>query len=341
MKRVLLALLFAIVPTALLAQVADRDVLLTQDGTLYTVESVDNDGSVQGEASRYLTLTTQRGNERPKMAIVPDSLAAGVHWRPALAYDDDSRTLFVFWLKMPNGMSSELLLASYSNGKWQPALSIDSQAFRLRFNLRVAITRQVTQVQRNGSMILVPALLVHAVWWEQTGYSETARYALLPIEKGAVTTPDLHDLNEFAASQPLFPNVADPQFNAEILKHPAFVDNGTAESIDVIFGDTFLKAFNRVTLKPIADGRIHIPIGARPVGPRVPAPLSFAGDWNGRISTIPSPHSGKLVLYNTTSQSLNYIMYSAGTWSSVKTVALSDKLSADAAVAALSRMMNQ
>ena len=44
---------------------------------------------------------------------------------------------------------------------------------------------------------------------------------------------------------------------------------------------------------------------------------------------------------NTTAQSLSYIMYSSGSWSSVKTVALSEKLSADAAVAALGRMMNQ
>jgi len=341
MKRAVLALLIAIVPSALFAQVADRDVLLTQDGTLFTVESVDNDGSAQADASRYLTLTTQRGNERPRTAIVPESLAAGVHWRPALAYDDNSQTLFVFWLKMPNAMSSELMLASYSNGRWQPAISIDNQPYRLRFNLRVAITRQVAQLQKNGYLVDIPALLVHAVWWEQTGYSETARYALIPIEKGAVTTPDVHDLNEFAASPPIFPNEADAKFNSEILKHPAFVDNGTPDSIDVIFGDTYLKAFNRVTLKPIADGRIHIPIGVRPVGPRVPAPLSFSGDWSGRISTITSPRSGNLLLYNTTSQSVNYIMYASGAWSSVKTVALSDKLSADAAVMALSRMMNQ
>src|SRR5207245_252436 len=140
---------------------------------------------------------------------------------------------------------------------------------------------------------------------------------------------------------PFVPSPVDAKFNPEILKHPAFVDNGTLNSVDVIFGDTNYAVFNRVTLKPIADGRIHIPIGARPSGPRIPAPLSFLEDWTGRISTITSPHSGNMLLYNTTAQSVNYIMYSSGTWSSVKTVALSDKLTADAAVLALSRMMNQ
>jgi hypothetical protein len=341
MRRLVIALIFGIVPAALLAQVADRDVLLTQDGTLYSIESVDNNGSVQADATRYLSLTIQRGSDKPKTMIVPDSLSAGTHWRPALAYDNDSGTLFVFWLKMPNGMSSELLLASYSNGRWQPAISIDNQPYHLRFNLRVAITRHVAQLQNNGSYVDVPALLVHAAWWEQTGYTETARYALIPTEKGAVSTPDLHDLNEFAASLPMFPTEVDPKFNAEILKHPAFIDNGSTNSIDVIFGDKNYAVFNRVTLKPIADGRIHIPIGAHPGGPRTAAPTSFTDPWNGRISTITSPHSGNLLLYNTTKDSVSYIMFSSGNWSSVKTVALSEKLSAEAAVAALSRMMSQ
>ena len=48
-----------------------------------------------------------------------------------------------------------------------------------------------------------------------------------------------------------------------------------------------------------------------------------------------------MLLYNTTNDAVSYIMYSGGNWSSVKSVALSDKLSADAAVAALIKMMSQ
>ena len=95
------------------------------------------------------------------------------------------------------------------------------------------------------------------------------------------------------------------------------------------------------TLKPVAESRIHIPIGVHPGGPRVAAPNSFIDKWDGRISTITSPHDGRMLLYNTTRDAVNYLIYSGGKWSSVKSVALSDKLSADAAVVALSRMMNQ
>lgn len=340
MKRLLLVLLLAFVPAALFAQVADRDVLLTSDGTLYTIESVVNDGSLHAEASQFLKVTIQRGSQKTE-TVVPESLTSGRHWRPALAYDTDSNTLFVFWLKMPNAMSSQLLLASYAGGTWQPAASLDDQPYHLQYNLRIGITRRVAQLQKDQSNLDVPMLLIHAIWWEETGYGQTARYALFVVRKGAISSVESHNLDEFAASPGFFPNEVDANFNPEILKHPAFVDNGTQNSIDVIFGDVHMNMFNRVTLKPIADGRIHIPIGARPGGPRIMAPYAFSGDWTGRISTIAGSHDNSLLLYNTTPNSVNYILYSNGTWSSVKVLSLSDKLSADGAVAALTRMMNQ
>ncbi len=341
MKRLFLAVVLAFLPVALAAQVADRDVLLTSDGTLYTIESVENDGSAPTAVNRYLQLTVQRPDERPQTTVVPESLTPGSHTRPALAYDNDSQTLFVFWLKAPNAMSSELLLGSYAGGTWHAAVRIDDQPYHLRYNLRIAATHRVAQLQNDGSYRDDAALLIHAIWWEETGYGELARYALFSVKSGAISTIELHNLNEFSASVPLFSTNVDPKFNPEILKHPSFVDNGTQDSVDVIFGDTVYLVFNRVRLKPVAEGRIHIPIGAKPVGPGIAVATGFTAPWTGPISTIVSPHSGNLLLYNATKDSVNYILYSGSKWSTVKSVALSDKLSADAAVAALSRMMSQ
>lgn len=338
MKRLFAILLFVLAPVALYAQTADRDVLVTADGTLYTIESMVNEGGLPSAVSRYLLLTIQKGTERPQALVVPDSLSAGLHWRPALAFDPDSKTLFVFWLKMPTPMSCELMLASYSNGRWQPAVSVDNQSYVLRLNLRISITRRVTQVQRDGPSTEIPATLVHAVWWEETGVDETARYALFVIDKGVVSSVEMHGLAEFAATPGFIPADVAPNFNPEILRHPVFLDNGTSNSVDVVFGDVHLNTFNRVTLKPIADGRMHIPIGAHPGGPHVPAPYSFSSPWNGQVSAIAS-HDGKLLFYNTTANEVDYIMYD-GAWSSVKVLPLNEKLTADAAVAALSRMIN-
>jgi hypothetical protein len=333
MKRVLILLALALLPTALFAQ-ADRDVLLTSGGTLYTAESELAPGD--SEMRRQVTLTIQQGDQVAH-TIVPDSLTAGIQSAPALAYDGESDTVFVFFLKMPSLMSSELLLAPYHDGAWEPAISIDNKPFDIRSSLRVAVKRQVAQLQGDGTFADVSALVVHATWWEQTGDGESARYALVSINKGNISSIELHDLTEFMAPDATTFTVA-PDFNRELLKHPAILDSLSVDSVDVVFGDLHTNSFNRVTLRPIADGRIHIPIGARPGGGHFGTPYSFSADWNGRISTISS--GSNLILCNATKASVTYLLYSNGVWSPIKTLPLSDKLSAEGAVSALTRMAN-
>lgn len=329
MKRLLLILALALVPAALFAQVADRDVLLTSDGTLYTIESK---AANEGDSKRSLELTIAQGNKSATTTI-PETLT-GTNWRPALTYEPDSKTVFVFWIGQVNGMSSKLLFASYRDGKWSPAVSIDDQAYTYRYNLKIAITRHVSTLQPDGSWADAPALLVHAVWWEDAGgNSEKARYALLPIENSRVTNPEIHDLLGLAQI-PDMAYAVDTKFNSEILRHPAIIE-GT-NSVDVIFGDTDRMSMTRITLKPIADGRIHIPIGVRGGRPFQP-PQNFSANWTGRISTIGS--GPDLVMYNTTREATSYVMYSNGTWSDVRTLPLSENFSADAAAAALYRML--
>ena len=340
MKRLLLVLALAVLPTTIFADAIDRDVLLTPEGTLFTVESALNDGSAPSNVKFLLKLNIQGTNAQAQTINVPDSLTAGMHTHPALAWDSDSKTLFVFWLKMANPTSSELLLASYRDGVWQPAVSVGNSTFHLVSNLQIRTMHRIADVP----------LLVHAVWWEDTGDTESARYGLFVIERGAVSTMYLDDLSNLlyidASGNPTvqLPPMyqVDANFNREILRHPSLIDTGAADSIDVEFGDVKTNTFNRATLKPIIQGRIHIPIGHMP-GPRAVAPKSFISPWTGPVDTIVSGRDGSMLLYNTTKDAVNYLVYSSSnaSWSSVKSIALSDKLSADAAIAALSRMMNQ
>jgi len=328
MKRLLAILALVLVPTALFAQ-ADRDVLLTSDGTLYTIESKE---AVEGDSNRSLELTITRGN-KSTVTTIPESLT-GTNWRPALTYEPDSKTVFVFWIGQVNGMSSRLLFASYKDGKWTPAVSIDDQPYTYRYNLRIAITRHVSTQQQDGSFADNPALLVHAVWWEDASANkERARYALFTIENSRVSNYEIHDLLGLAQI-PIMGYAVDKEFNTEILRHPAILE-GT-NSVDVIFGDVDRMSMNRITLKPIADGRIHIPIGTRGGRP-FPPPHTFSANWSGRISTIGS--GSDLVMYNTTKDTTSYVMYSNGEWSEVRSLPLSANFSADAAEAALYRML--
>lgn len=347
MKRLLVSFALVLFATAAFAQAADRDVLVTLDGTVYTVEQQVPSASSGIAATNFLELSIHNGSETQHM-LVPESLSAGYHFGGALAYDADSKTLFVLWIHMPSGMSSELLLASYRDGKWQPAVSIDDQGYNARTNLRLGITRRVSQLQKDGSYADAPALLLHAVWWEETGHGEEARYAMLPIDNGALSPSaiEVHSLEEFVSTTNEPHNAVAANFNAEILRHPAIVSSPMQSTVDVVFGDTKTNTIHGVTLHPIADARVHIPVGiGGGGGPGVgkppmalAAPPSFSSNWKGPITII--ERGDRLAFANAGDTSLNYITYANGTWSDVKSIGIDNKLSAEAALAALDKMVS-
>jgi|GEM_PF-469623 len=347
MKRLLISFAFVLFATAVFGQVADRDVLVTPGGTVFTVASqippADAENPV--DALQTLTLTVQNGSEVNHI-LVPASTSSGSHFGAALAYDAESSTLFVLWIHMPNAMSSELLLAPYHDGKWQSAVSVDAEPYRFRNNLRLGITRSVAQLQKDGNYADVPALLLHAVWWEESGKGEEARYALMTIDKGALQLPiETHSLEEFVASTDTVNNTVDPKFNKELLRHPAIVSSPMQSSVEVVFGDTHSNLIHGVTLRPIADSRIHIPVGVGSGGPSpgpkpksLAAPPNFNADWKGPITII--ERGDRLVFANAGETSLSYITYANGTWTDVKSIAIDSHFPAEAALAAIDKMVS-
>jgi hypothetical protein len=343
MKRLLFSFALVSFATVGFGQIADRDALVTPNGTVYTVEAPSTSQAIAIDATRMLVLTVQNGNNVTHL-YVPGSTSTGFHVGGALAYDSDSNTLFIIWTHTSTSLdSSELLVTSYHEGTWTPAISIDNERYRLRSNLRLGITRRVSSLRADGSFADAPALLLHAVWWEESGKGEGARYALLTIDKGALSSIETHSLEEFVAPDDNVYNAVDPTFNKEILRHPAIVSSPMQDSVDVIFGDTHSNAIHGATLRPIADHRIHIPVGigggsggGKPLN--LAAPPTFSADWKGPITVI--ERADRLVFANAGETSLNYIMYANGAWSSVKAIAIDSHFPAEAALAALDRMVS-
>jgi hypothetical protein len=342
MKRLLVSFAFVLTAAAAFGQAADRDVVVTPDGTVYTVEAQTPPADSSMVAMQTLALTIQNGTNVSHL-YVPDSMTSGYHFGGALAYDSDSNTLFVLWIHSDDGYSTELLLTSFHGGKWESAVSIDNEPYRRRSNLRLGITRRVSQLQTDGTYADVPALLLHAVWWEESGKSEAARYALLTTEKGALSSIEIHSLEEFIAPADEAYNAVDPTFNKEILRHPAIVSPPMQSSVDVVFGDTKSNSIHSVTLHPIADARVHIPvgIGGGNGGPKprsLAAPPTFSADWKGPITII--ERADRLVFANAGETSLSYITYANGAWTSVKSIAIDARFPAEAALAAIDKMLS-
>ena len=336
MRRIALFCAVLLVSLSAAADTRDRDILLTPDGILYTVETAYIGETPYGRSSWQLAFTVSRGEVR-ETATVPGSLLGGAHSNPALGYDAESRTLFLFWQESLNGgLSSRLLFASYHDGHWSATQALDSVDWNLRRNLRIAVTRVAEGIDALGRRVPVPMLFVHAVWWEETGYGEWARYALLGIENGVVTSKDIRFAGEFAGmkfdqSEQLETGTAD-----EIMRHPVIQATPTRDAVDVVFGDATTNSLRRTRIKPVLDGRVRIPIGVRDSNLRH-AELNV--NSNSRVSAVLNEND--LAFYVVSKKSVEYVVYRDGEWTSQRAIVLTNDLSADAAVNALRRLVSE
>ncbi len=332
MKRLLLAVAFVFLATAAVASGVDRDVIITSDGAVFSVISQQG----KGNSGSSLALTVEVDGTTTQ-SVVPETIDSGSNTLPTLAWDEESHTLFVVWMHMPNPASSELLIASYRNGEWLPAMSLDYKR-ALRYNLSVAITHSVRQKQRDDTFETRPALVLHAAWWEQGSETEGPRYAVMGLSGGSMSDPDVHEMTDFVADGEA-PLVLDDKFNHDFLRHVSILDGPTPDAVDVVFNDPRTKNFYRTTLRPIAEGRLHIPVGARPGAPKLGGPKAFSVDWSGRTTTISSTDGKTLIFCNTTDSRIDYVKVTDGKWSAAQHVTLSDKLTVESAMAALARMV--
>lgn len=328
MKRILLLAVIAFAAVSAFAgDPPDRDVLILTDGTVYSIEAVAYEDGVTSS----LVLTTLVDGQTTT-AVVPES-TSGKNSLPTLAYDDDTNTLYVVWMRIPNAKTNELLVAGYSNGKWHSAIALDSKAVT-RSNINIRFTRQVLSQRRDGSYSDAPALILHSAWWEKDGNGEGAFYAVMPLSQGLVQQPDVHALSEFADLSARAPNsTADGPFMRQV----ALVDGPTLDSVDAIFSDSRTDSFYRSTLRPVApDARVRIPVGVR--GPALGGPKSLSFPWGGHTGTITSADGQTVIFTNTTDTKVAWVTYRNGEWIDQREITLNDKVTVNVAMAALTKM---
>jgi hypothetical protein len=342
-KRLLFAVLLVLAPALLSAEVADRDMLVTADGVTYTVESVFayDYPNVVTSADRFITLTIDDNGTRTVKQL-PASLSAGAHLSPAITWDPDSKTLFIFWQKTPNAMISELFLCAYRDGRFSAPAAIDQVVtgeITKRMNLRIGATRSMEVVGADSKITLESGLNLHAIWWDQTGKNESARYAMISIDKGEVQDIDVRDLRDYLGSTPTSAYTVADDFNREILRHPAMFEAKNHASVDVVFADTRTNGYHRVNLRPVSNGRLRVPVGRQSGSDFGPPPV-FKNEIDSRVSVLPSPESNKLVFYFTGKNALQYLIGDGDHWTDVKSITIDDKTNAYVAADALRRMIN-
>lgn len=338
MKRLALAfsLLVLVGASTLVAAPVHSDVLLTADGTLYVVDLVDGaDLPPDSGSHNGLRLRIVAGDSET-ITYVPASLVGGFSSFPALAYDDVTGTLFIFWVRSPQITMSELVFSSYDDGEFSEPTAVDRGLFRIRSNLKIAVTRYA---KRYTSDIVEPALAVHAVWWDSTGYGETARYALLSISNGVATVVDVQDLVTYLDSDADVEPILPPEdLDPAVLRFPAIEASGSQDRVEVVFADPGTNHFHRLDLYPVlADGVLKPPVGIWRGNLPLPSLQAFQAE---SISTLMgSVTRTDLILFAAGDERINYVHYDDGTWSETRSIRLDDRVTEATAVEALRRLL--
>jgi hypothetical protein len=327
--------LTALVLLSALPALAEGDRLLTPDGRLFSIEvrlSADHP-EVTTESGAYFALSTHTDTGTIE-ELVPATLQRGAHFNPSLAWESESQTLFIFWIRHLSLLYNELLFVSRAaDGTWSEPTSFGSP-WNYRENLRIAATRKVTDPNTGA---LLPGISVHAAWWEFDGSTghEAAKYAMITIDKGTVASIDELDLTSFVEGTPA-PD--DPAFDPSILEHPLLT--ASRDSILLTFGDADTHTLNKVNIRPslppVANGRLRVPVG-RSAG-RAEAP-SFPVAANAVIDGFTS--GDDLAFYSRENGVLRYVVMRDGAWSTPREIKLDEQITTNSAVDALRRMVNE
>ncbi|HEX8616334.1 MAG TPA: hypothetical protein VF911_02000 [Thermoanaerobaculia bacterium] len=334
MRKLLLSLCLLALPVFAAAQ--GRETLLTPDGTLFSVETnvTNNEAST---LSAHLILRSQTGADVVR-EVVPATLDRGAHVNPAIAYDAESKTLFVFWLRQLGLMSSQLMVACRdANGTWNAPTAFGEQ-FDFRENLRIAVTRKV--VDQDGTVSATPAVSVHLVWWEfdtETG-RESAQYAMLSIENGRVESLHHLELSSFTADAAGEPLAADA--DRSVLKQPLMFTAPQQDSVLVVFGEAAKEELHQVRVRPtkiVSDGRLRVPVGRHERSNRAP---SFRVASNTRIEGIYGD-STRIALYTRDASRVEYVILKDGAWTAPRSIALDEQITSGAAIDALRRLLDE
>ena len=339
MKIRILTLAFAVLLSASVGYAQDSSVALSHDGTIYSIFSESYEGD--GEMGAHLVLLEQKDGESVT-TILPTTAAGGFHTDAALAWDQDSETLFVFWKKMPNPFSSELLFCSYRDGEFTEPFSVENSIFHLRFNLQIAITHWVKDTAPIPNR--ARGINLHAIWWDQTGAGETARYAMLTIDHGEVGSIFISDLLDFVGDHRQEDAFELPEgFNRVIFRAAGVSTTPDQTGIHVTFGDWEGNRFQNVDIFPVrGDGVLNVPLGVWRGDLNPPTRIFHDVAFSNSVPSIihgPAGSNGMVFYLWDEADALHYAVQNQGAWSDVRTIATSDRLTPGAAMAGVRNLL--
>jgi len=328
---------------------AEEKSLLTPDGILYHVQAglykAFEPSGTSAAPDDYVIRWDSRSQAGEVLSgIIPGTDSPSVKDQFDIAYDALSQSLFLVWNDRVS-MINSVQFAVYQRGIWTQSQLLPSGVFSFANHPQILITHQTMQeLDAQGAEIDTPRSVISVIWWEASAKPH-ARFAPLFLENGSIdlSTIQIYDLPELVGSSSV---VVSTVLQNPLYRNPAIQQDGFSAGIVAAFGDAASGNLQVVRVGFPSDFRGSAdPLGGRHsiviLGQNsLPMPSSVPASPT-RLGAIVGGGYQPTVYWQPDDGSVNYSVAANGSWSDVRSVALTPSLGADAALALISQMATQ
>ena len=332
MRRMLLACLTILGATAAFAA---NPYFLDHNGVLWNATP----------APEGLMLSGQQGEVQVMQSMVPFPLLfpGATDSQIQVVADDLTGKVAVLWQRQWNSNAAEIMLAVWNGSSWERIEHLSPDLTALPRNPSIRLTTVATKVPDPNypddatKATTVQDSFVHAAWWE--GNDQThGMYALLqltadPSDPSSLAVQDLdgYTMLGFPCAVPV---------PAQTLEHPVFASDDSSDRAHLLFGSqqqclllvldvhfSLDTSAGDTGVLPVLNRRRHTPIfgvsGAFPLNPDM-----NMDDTRVILGTNQNPVAYRVI----DGGSLQYVTFSNGQWSPVRTLPVNKALTMDQAI---------
>jgi hypothetical protein len=322
--------------------------LLTSDGTLFyvragTATDLGIVGGSLGPGDKVIEWSSRQQDGTVTQGLLPDTDNGDVKHNLQLAYDEPTGSLVLLWNEELTVLNV-LRLAVLRNGTWTVGNLLPNPGFAHAYNPQMLLSHQtVSLIDANGNPVTQTRTLLSVIWWEESQYAQ-ARYA--PLFLDADSGPNdvvVYDLPSFVggggptpvgnhpSTSYMFPSLQVDGIGGGLLA--SFAD--LSSSREYVVRITFPDNLGRPGPDNVTWQRRRIPVvgiaSDAPITDDVP--VQITGDLKTVIGSSYRP-----TLVWSTGAAVSYLRFDGRSWSSKRTIPLSDSMTYDRALRLVQEM---
>ena len=321
--------------------------ILSPDGTLFVIRSGSATdlgvvGGNLGPSDKLIEWSSRSQDGKVEAGIIPGTVNADVKHNLDIAYDEPSDSLVLLWNEELTVLNV-LRLGIYRNGAWSVGNLLPNLGMAHAYNPQMLLSHLSVKLQDpSGNTITRTRTLLSVIWWEEAQYAQ-ARYAPLFLDDDQdASDVQVYDLPALIGSGGPTPSAGR---STGSYMFPSLQLEGMSGAVLASFADLSANRHYVIRVnfptdlgRPTPDNatwmRRRIPVvgvaSDSPIADGVPI---FVSDIKTLIGFAYRP-----TLAWNTGTAVGYTRFDGRGWSAVRTIALSDSMTADRAMRLVQEM---